>query len=104
ALVPTGEGAFLAWGVPAAQGGGVRSLALGPLGQVLEAERSVVASGSADEGVTPEVEIEAAAVGRQVGLAYVTDRGAIPHALALYSADGGRRFSQPDRKSTRLNS
>ena len=75
-LVSTPGGAVLAWGTPARQGGGVRALALDPMGATRGTEVDVVRRGdartvSADEAPVQIEELALAASGTRVGVAWV---------------------------------
>lgn len=98
ALVPIPDGALLVWGAPYASGGGVRTLRLGPLGAALDEERAVAdrgaaAGGAAEDHVSQAVEVEAYAVGQDVGVAWVLDYGHHLETQAAFSVDGGQRWS-----------
>lgn len=100
ALVPVGEGALLVYGAPYSAGGGVRALPLGALGEAMGRESLVVSRGAAAGGpierrVGHAVEVEAAAIGRRVGIAWVLDHGEWLETQAAWSADGGLTFSAP---------
>jgi hypothetical protein len=100
AVIPASEGALLLWAAPRAAGGGVRALPLGPLGQVTGPERTIVTEGAAAGGAFEDrigqvVELDAAAVGRRVGVAWVVDHGLALEVQASHSLDGGGSFTRP---------
>src|SRR5688572_2811820 len=68
ALVPSDEGALLVIGVPYLEGGGVRAISLGAHGEQ-QTEVAVATLPPADRA-SPIAEIDAAAVGRRVGVAW----------------------------------
>ncbi len=84
ALVPTGEGALLAWGAAS----GVRVLVLGPHGEPIQPPQTL------DE--TRVLEVDAAAAGRRVALAWVADTNDA-ETRAAYSPDGGASFAAIER-------
>lgn len=86
ALVPTGEGALLAWGARH----GVRAIPLGPLGEPAGTE---IVLADEERAIT---ELDASASGRRVAIAWVADDGASAAVEATYSLDGGRSFAAPD--------
>ncbi len=100
ALVPSSDGALLVWAAPGAVGGGVRALPLGPVGQVSGPERRLVtegagAGGAHEDRIGQVVEVDAAAVGRRVGVAWVVDHVRTPEVESSYSLDGGATFTRP---------
>lgn len=89
-LVHTPGGAVLAWGTPARQGGGVRALALDPLGgprgtEVEVVRHDVARSGSAEEVRTQIEELSLASSGTRLGLAWVV-RTPDPIVQATFSS------------------
>ncbi|MCB9597492.1 MAG: hypothetical protein H6719_32525 [Sandaracinaceae bacterium] len=97
ALIPSPEGARLFWGAPHREGGGVRTVGLSPTGAALGADRAVAAhgaaaGGTAEQHVSQAVELDAYAVGRRIGLAWVVDYGHHLEAQATWSTDDGEHF------------
>jgi hypothetical protein len=100
ALAATSQGALLVYGAPMGDGGGVRAIQLGPVGEALDVERPITSRGAAGGGaaedhVSQVVEVAAASVGDRVGLAWVVDYGRELRTQSAFSPDGGRRFEPP---------
>jgi len=97
ALVPVPDGALLIWASPHREGGGVKAVSLSPTGAAVGSDRPVArrgaaAGGSAETHPSQAVELDAFAVGRRVGVAWVLDFGHDLQTQATWSADGGERF------------
>jgi len=97
ALVPVPDGALLIWASPHREGGGVKAVTLSPTGAAMGSDRPVArrgaaAGGSAETHPSQAVELDAFAVGRRVGVAWVLDFGHDVQVQATWSADGGERF------------
>lgn len=98
-LVHTPGGAVLAWGTPARNGGGLRALALDPLGTPRGTEVDVVRRGEAQSGSAEEAprqieELTMASSGSRVGLAWVLG-GLTPSVQATFSAQEADGFAPP---------
>lgn len=96
-LVPVNDGALFVYGAPHRDGGGVRLLELGPLGEAASAERPISRQGAAGGGAAEEhpsqaVEVAAASSGQRVGVAWIIDHGTRLVAQNAFSPDGGARF------------
>lgn len=88
-LVVLPEGAALAWGAPPDEGGGVRAIALGPLGAALGPE-AVVAR--AEEGGSID-EVAAAPAGMRLAVAWVARVGSSLRANASIASAAVERFA-----------
>lgn len=78
----------------------MRAQRLGPLGEALATEAAIATDGAAvggaaEEHANPVVEVDAFAVGRRVGLAWIVDRGEDLVTESTFSLDGGQRWSSP---------
>lgn len=92
AMAPTDDGAVLFFGAAYTEGGGLRAVPLGPHGE--EVARDVVVwSPARADAAFPIVEVEAAAIGRRVGVAWIVDHGTRAVAYSSFSTDGGRTFA-----------
>ena len=100
-LAATSQGALLVYGAPMGEGGGVRAIRLGPVGEALDVEhpitsRGAAGGGAAEEHVSQVVEVAAASVGDRVGVAWIVDYGRELATQSAFSPDGGRRFEPPE--------
>jgi len=98
-LVHTPAGAVLAWGTPSRNGGGLRALALDPLGTPRGTEVDVVRSGEARSGSVEEApaqieELTLAASGSRVGLAWVLG-GRTPTGRGTFATREGEGLRPP---------
>ncbi|MBX7196782.1 MAG: hypothetical protein K1X94_32325 [Sandaracinaceae bacterium] len=98
-LVATPGGAVLAWGRPSRQGGGIRALAVDPLGSPRGTEVDVVhqgeaRSGSADEAPAQIEELTIASSGTRVGLTWVVSTPS-PVVQATFSPQEVEGFAPP---------
>jgi hypothetical protein len=96
-LVSTPGGAVLAWGTPARVGGGLRVLALDPLGAPRGTDVDVVRlgearAGSAEEAPAQIEELAAASSGTRVGLAWVLG-GPTPIVQGTFSSQEAEGFA-----------
>ncbi len=96
-LVHTPGGAVLGWGTPSRHGGGLRALALDPLGTPRGTEVDVVRSGearsaSAEDAPAQIEELTLAASGSRVGLAWVLG-GPTPSVQATFAAQEVEGFA-----------
>lgn len=107
-LVATADGALLAWGPAASDGGGVRVLGLSPLGASASAERDVsagalVAARASDEAPRQVVELVAIASGTTLAVAWIAPNARTDVAEASVSSGGiegfGPAFSIGDAAS-----
>ena len=90
-LVSGPAGTFLAWGVPATDGGGVRLLELGPGGAARGSETEIgresgATPGSAEQAPNQLVELAMAASADHLGIAWSLIVGGEFHVEAAYSA------------------
>lgn len=100
ALVPVNDGALFLYGAPHREGGGVRVLPLGMLGEARGPERPITRRGAAGGGVAEQhvsqaVEVAAASSGQRVGVAWIIDYGTHLETQNAFSPDGGVRFGPP---------
>ncbi len=98
-LVHTPGGAVLAWGTPARNGGGVRALALDPLGSPRGTEVDVVRQGAARSGSSDSApgqieELSITSSGTRLGLAWVVSSPS-PAAQATFSTQETEGFAPP---------
>lgn len=96
-FVSTPGGAVLGWGTPARQGGGLRALAVDPLGAPRGTEVDVVRSGeartaSADQAQTQIEELTLASSGTRVGFAWVVSAPS-PIVQATFSPQETESFA-----------
>lgn len=96
-LVATTEGALLAWGPAALDGGGVRVLGLSPLGAAVSAERDVsvgalVAARASDEAPRQVVELVAIASGMTLAVAWIAPNAPTDVAEGSVSSGGVEGF------------
>jgi len=88
-LIPSGDGALLFFGPPAEDGGGIRVLSLGPLGEVEAAEDVLWTVPTTESHVAPyAVEVAAAGGGGRVGVAWVARHGRVLHVHTSHGAPG----------------
>ncbi len=102
---------LFAWGVPASEGGGVRSIELGPAGAARGAEidlarHSAAAAGAVEEGPPQIAELSMAAAAGHVGVAWVVmlrDESVIEAAYASAPGDftAARELASADRYESR---
>lgn len=101
-LVATRNGALLAWGIPTRLGGGLRVLALDPIGRARGEEKPVVREGRAGGGGAAEtippdaVEVAAAAGGGRLGLVWVLRDQTELSVVSALGDDGGETFGPPE--------
>lgn len=91
-LVATPDGALLAWGPPATDGGGVRVIGLSPLGVLVAGERDIsagsrVAPRAADQAPTQALELVALVSGSALAVAWVAAN--VPEHVAEASVSSG---------------
>lgn len=106
-LVASGDSAFLAWGVPATDGGGVRFIELGPSGaprgtETELARRSAAAGGSAEQAPLQIIELSMAAAAGHIGVAWIVTPRDVSIVEATYAASPGaftaaRELGEVDR-------
>lgn len=97
-LVALPDGAALAWGVPLQEGGGVRVVALDPLGaarghDVVVARHGMAASVAAEQDPGQVEEIALAAAGMRVAIGWIARSGSILHAQATIASAGVSGFA-----------
>lgn len=97
-LVALPDGAALAWAVPLTEGGGVRVVALDPLGaarghEVVVARHGMAASAAAEQDPGQIEEIALAAAGMRVAIGWVARSGAILRAQATIASAGVDGFA-----------
>ncbi|MCA9606124.1 MAG: hypothetical protein KC619_11045 [Myxococcales bacterium] len=107
AIVPSADGARLFWAVPYREGGGIRTVALSATGAALGgdqpvATRGAAAGGTAEQHVSQAVELDAFAVGRRIGVAWVVDYGHHLDVQGTWSSDGGERFATVEDLGTTI--